>query len=498
MKILFKTLSISLLAFFALSCGNDGIGDDPGTGTGPDSNVNKWIYGRVSEWYLWPEDVAAKYPNYNDDYKTFFRSLLSSNRDDGYDNKSGGHTFYSYIERIPTSRAGEKAAIFEKTHGIDFSLVVYPASTSGYVSSDPVMAVITYVKPGSPAEGAGLVRGDRIFNIGGTNMTYGNYSQLYSRILSDSYGDGNPQVTTIRWYKNGTTQEMGPASITPMRMEDNPVFMYKKVGDGTTGYLLYDQFETGGNGHPYDDALKKAIRSLDGVRNLVVDLRYNPGGYVSSCQLLASMIAPSSKAGSTFIQNIYNDNKGSAKNNFLTLDEMNSSFYGNGEAGHNLNLNRVYIIATESSASASETLIHGLRGAGVEVIHIGETTHGKNVGMSGFKSESDGKNFGSYKYEMWPVTFYIKDGNGNGYSNKGIDPVKFGGISFKELNLDMLMPLGDNSEAYLGAALHHIEYGTFDGYTPVGSRAAARAENVAPTAKVYTPMGFVGMKQVAE
>lgn len=459
MKHIFKFIFI-LAAALAVSCKSDNT-ENQGNGSGDKDELKakEWMYGKLSDWYLWRDDVLAKKPDYNKDYKNFYYSLLSTNREDGRAYKDG-HRFFSLITRYAASRADETAAIYEQTQGMDFVLV---AASSDESPSTPVYALVTYVKPGSPAETAGIVRGDYIYNVDDTNMTRGNYGKLYPKILSDRYSDGNPSKATVKWYHYPGPTEMGPATLSPVRMEDDPIYVCKRIGD--TGYLFYNSFETGGDDHPYDDRLKRVIREeLNGVSNIVVDVRYNGGGYVTCCQLLSSMIAD--RAGDTFMTFEYNSKQGSRSTKFLNVSEMKAKTFGNTEAGVNLGLETVYVITSESSASASEALIHCLRGVDVKVVTIGENTYGKNVGMSQFSDT-----FGSYKYEIHPVTFYIRNAKDQKYTAAGFKP----DYPISEVQLDYMNSLGDPEEALLGAALYHIKNGTFSGYTPAGSRTSRSA-----------------------
>lgn len=464
MKRFFKLFLAAALLIPAISISCTSEDDGGGSGGGGENAVNEWIYEKMESWYLWYDEMDNN-PNYSLEYKPFFQSLLSDK--DGK-SSTGGRSYYSYIDRV--SKGTRAGGIFELTHGLTIRVIPY--------NNSPVVdLLVLYVMPGSPAANAGIQRGDRIFNVGGEDLSTSNYRQQYPKLLSEAYGV-TPQATTVKWYRGSSKTPQGPATLNPARMENNPVYICKKIG--STGYLLYDSFETGGDGHPYDDYLKRSIRNeLSGITDLVVDLRYNGGGYVSSCRLLASIIAPADRAGGKFMTRKYNDKHSDQTDNFLSITDMQSGSFGPSESGVNLGLNRVYVLTTNASASASECLIHCLRGTNVEVIQIGTNTHGKNVGMSGFKSKGE-KDFGNYEYEMWPVTFRIYNAKDESYTVDGFTPNHSADeLSNDDNTLKDLGQLGDPTEEYLAAALHHIATGSWNGVrSDTGTRTGAETIEV--------------------
>lgn len=467
-------IAIAVLAVLA-SCKDDDNENKGNGGNGTDRDVNAWIYGKMANWYLWNDRIPSG-PDYSLDYDKFFVSMLT--KDDGYDS-GNGHRYYSYIDRMPKGTRS-LSDTRETTQGLHIQLVRYVSSGSGS-SGDLVMAHVMNVKPGSPADKAGITRGDRIYSIGGTEMTISNYTSLYPKIISDEYGDGRPQATQVKWYEQMSLTSSGPVTLSPEAMDKNPVWFCKKI-DASTGYLYYDSFNYGGSGHPYDDYMKKVIKEeLQGIDNLVLDLRYNGGGYLTCCQLLSSIIAPADRAGAPFMTRKYNALHPDETDNFLSVSEMQDPKFGNTEAGVCLDLATVYVITTEASASASETLIHGLKGADVKVIQIGTDTHGKNVGMSGFLSKNEGRNFKDYDYEMWPVTFAIRNAKNQSYTTDGL-PTDFECDDSESDLFSRLYQLGNTSEACLGAALYHIANGSFSGYTPAGYSPGSRAADAGTVA----------------
>jgi hypothetical protein len=124
-----------------------------------------------------------------------------------------------------------------------------------------------------------------------------------------------------------------------------------------------------------------------GVQDVVLDLRYNGGGLVSTGGTLASYIAGSRGAGLNYARLLYNDKRASASNQSFPFSQPASA----------LGLPRVYVLAGPRTCSASEQLINGLRGAGVDVITLGGTTCGKPVGS--LPTSSCGRTYSVVNFE---------------------------------------------------------------------------------------------------
>ncbi|MBA7518796.1 hypothetical protein ES705_10869 [subsurface metagenome] len=171
------------------------------------------------------------------------------------------------------------------------------------------------------------------------------------------------------------------------------------------------------------------------ITQLIVDLRYNGGGYISLAQELAEIIIPAEKTGEEFFTAIHNDNVSS---------NYDTTFYFS-ENELNLDLDRVFFITTSRSASASELVINSLEPY-MEVITIGSSTHGKPVGMY------------SFYFQDWlfaPVTIQLINSDGYGDYFNGLPP-----DCIAEDGLDKSW--GDETESSLSQAFHYISFGIFD------------------------------------
>jgi carboxyl-terminal processing protease len=201
------------------------------------------------------------------------------------------------------------------------------------------------------------------------------------------------------------------------------------INSKNIGYLVYNSF----NINSVED-LNQAFSNFknNNVDDLILDMRYNPGGRASVAVHLASLVIDNGQ-DQVFYTTIHNDGL-----QFLNQDEYFTS------QPYSLGLNRVFIITTSSTASASELVINGLDPY-IQVILIGETTSGKPVGMYSFY-------FGSYAF--FPVSLKTVNANGDGDYYNGIEVNR-------TIQDDLTHDFGDNNEACLAEALSYIENGSF-------------------------------------
>ena len=254
----------------------------------------------------------------------------------------------------------------QKTYGFDFTLAYYDETT--------ICAVVTYTYADSPATEAGLKRGDLILKVNGKTMTASNYTKVYPDLLS---GD---KLTAV--LSDGTTK-----TVTSKEMYENPVLLSKVFDcDGKkVGYLVYTSFTM--------DSYKDLIAACKGfkeagVTELILDLRYNGGGFAMAEQFLASMLAPEAavKAGDILATEIYNadlteyfKSAGRDTNTYFTTEySFNSGGkdYKFSTDGANIGLEKIYAIISAGSASASEALLCDLYPY-MDIKLVGEQSHGK-------------------------------------------------------------------------------------------------------------------------
>ncbi|WP_271784211.1 S41 family peptidase [Aquimarina algiphila] len=243
-----------------------------------------------------------------------------------------------------------------RNNGMEFGLVVY--------ENDPnnVFGYVRYILPGTDAETKGLKRGDIFNTVNDTQITRSNFREL---LAPDTYSIGLAMLDGDNITPLGTS-----ISLTKVQYTENPVFIAKtmNVGGSPVGYLMYNAFTA-----DFDTQLNAAFGqfSADGVTDLVLDLRYNGGGSVVSAIDLSSMIT------GQFNDEVFTTEEWNAdlQEQFGSINLFKNEIR-TGEAINSLNLSRVYIITTRSSASASELVINGLDPY-INVIQVGATSRGK-------------------------------------------------------------------------------------------------------------------------
>lgn len=212
----------------------------------------------------------------------------------------------------------------------------------------------------------------------------------------------------------------------------NTVLVYDTLHlkSGIAGHLVFESFITPSSA---ELATAFAYFKANNVKDLVLDLRYNTGGYLDIARNLASYIAGDGVQGNVFANMQYND-KNQNENYVFSFKTT----------AYSLALTRLMVITTRSTASASEAVMNGLKPY-VNVVSFGDTTNGKPTGMNGWPIGE--------KYYMWPVTFKMVNAQNQGDYFDGIFPAK---LSSDDITHDF----SDRNEACLKEAIYYLENGT--------------------------------------
>ena len=430
-----KSLQHTLWALFLIlltSCGEDRTGEFYAL-----IEDRMWIEEVMRENYLWAEDmpVIEKEDDYFQEPATFFKKMLSKNALNGKGDK------YSYMEETPKESI-TLTLDRTSTYGMEFILTSDPTGTTAHT-----FARVLYVLPDSPAQKAGIERGDWISAINDERITTDNYEKLTQ--------GGNVSLTRTRitplengpgWQVSKDVLNVG-ASVA---MEINP-FLVNKVweADGQKiAYLVYNEFATGPNNEGTESAYNEQMKQIfaqfkaQSPDAFILDLRYNNGGFLQCAQALGSLLAPATAMGQNFANLTFN-----AKANPQVIRYSFDTQY----ADANLNLNKIYILTGKYTASASEVIINGLIPyLGAEnVVLIGTKTEGKNVAMTSFKNETHG-------LTLWPVIAYVSNANNEGDYSEGFQPT----YQLDENNVIRWYPLGNPEEYLLKNTLSLITTGT--------------------------------------
>jgi carboxyl-terminal processing protease len=420
----------------------------------PDApEVNTFVWASMHDYYLWNDKI----PNLTNTYYQMLTSTSSNykrNKDslNVYLNKFTdpsklfNNLLYQYKVVDKWSFIVADYTIIDnwiagisKTIGADYQLY-YLNSTS-----PDIIGVVRYVLKGSPAEKAGILRGDIFAKVDGVQLTDANYNAIL--VNKESYTLGFAKVV------NGVITPTGKtAALTAVELQEDPVLLSKvlTVNGNKVGYLVYNGFTA-----DFDLELNTVFQQFKtaGVTKLILDLRYNGGGSVQTAIYLASMIYTTNTA-KLFTKSVYNG----ILTPYITTTYGDSFFNSNFTDKINttpintLNLSDVYFIVSGETASASELLINGLKPY-MNVKSIGTNTYGKYVASLTLKDyDVNNKLVTTHKYAMQPIV--AKYANSLGISDfvTGLTP----DITQKEGTSNMLQ-LGDENEELLKIVLDYMK-----------------------------------------
>lgn len=316
--------------------------------------TNKWIDDNMSLYYLWNEFIPTGIDYTREsDPKAFFFKLLYRDLDK-----------WSQI-------TDDYPKLESELNGDPVTMGYRPAFY--LTGNNNVIIVVSYVYPGSPAEEAGLKRGNIILSIDNKQLDTTNYQDLYS---GTSY-----QVQLGAVVGNSLVYTGESLNMTARTTMTDPAIYYQlfEQEGHKIGYLVYVEFIKGPN-EMYLRQLDNIFNEFkaEGISDLIIDLRYNPGGEVDAAVYLASLIAPAPVAiGNETLVNLNYNHDLQQYMEYNNHDDLLSYKFTN--TASNIGLNRVCFLTTSSSASASELVIIGLDPY-MEVILVGEPTFGKYTG----------------------------------------------------------------------------------------------------------------------
>ncbi|TYB77200.1 S41 family peptidase [Bizionia myxarmorum] len=327
-------------------------------------------------------------------------------------------------------------------NGMDFGLMRYPNG------SNSVFGYVGYVLPNSNASAQGVSRGLIFYGVDGTALNTSNFSSLLSNsnytINLAIYDDnGTPETSDDTITPNGQSITLNKSSTT-----ENPIFKTAifNVANANVGYLMYNGFT-----RDFDAQLNTVFGDFlaNNIQNLVLDLRYNSGGSVNTAILLSSMIA--GKTGSVFSTEQWN----SEIQTQLSTEQITNYFTNTdgGSALNILNLNKVYILTSKRSASASELVINCLIPY-IDVVHIGTETAGKFQASITLYDAPDFKRTNAnpaHLYAMQPLVLKSLNAVGTTDYSQGLFP----DFTLPE-NYSNMGILGTETEPLLAAALQLI------------------------------------------
>ena len=375
-------------------------GTDPNTGLAyPDQSGSTlaeqlWLRSWTNELYLWYSEVPdinpAGYSTLN-----YFALLRTSAVTPSGSPKDKFHFTYPTSVWESLSQSGVQAG-----YGVEWALIA---------ATPPRKTVVAFIEAGSPAATANIVRGAQVLTVDGVDLATGNADSLNAGMFPKNAGESHTFVILDLGAPVSRTVTMVSGNIT-----STPVQNVKTVTSNSSvvGYMLFNELIA-----TAESELIAAVNQLKTatISDLVLDIRYNGGGYLDIASELAYMIAGATRTNGRAFDRVQFNSK------YTTTDPVtgqtltptpfhnisqNFSVPG-GQALPTLNLSTVYVLTSAGTCSASEAVINGLRGVGVQVIQIGSTTCGKpygfypqdNCGTTYFSIEFKGVNdagFGDY------------------------------------------------------------------------------------------------------
>jgi carboxyl-terminal processing protease len=447
MKIL-KSLTLLLtIAFLTTSCFED-IDDNAIS----DGSINNFVWKGMNSWYNWQLDVPDL-SDTKDDNSNEYQSYLNQFTDpsdlfNSLKYQDGITDRFSWFVEDYIALQQQFQGI-TKSFGIEFQGV--QINTNG-----DVILYVNYVTDDSPASDANIKRGAIINAINGTELNTSNFSSSISDFSNDNI------TLSFVSESGGTLTFLEDKTISSIVLTDNPVHFSKVFNDingKKVGYLVYLGFR-----NSYNDELNEAFSLFDSenIDELILDLRHNGGGSVETSAYLSSMIHAGAGQGifASLKFNSKHTNEDGSYNfeDNLKVYDSNGSKTGDQTINRLNTLDRLYVLISGNTASASEMVINGLKPY-LPVKLVGETTYGKNVGSITLY-DSPGTDYQvrssanpSHTKAMQPIVFQIFNKNGESDYTQGFEP----DIEIKESSYwNAILPFGDENEVVLKAALNDI------------------------------------------
>ena len=438
----------------------------------------QWIRSFANETYLWFDEVpaidlaqyvvGATVAHYDPATNLRSERVVS-------DAPAAINEFFNSQRTPATTASGRPKDQFHFTYTTpEWSALSRAGASVGYgfeaallSRTRPRNIVVAYVTPGSPAVANGLRRGAKFLTVNGVDVIDGTDVATINEALFGPVAGRSYSFTVLDAGSSVPRSfSMTPTTVTAVPVQNVQVL---PTPTGSVGYLLFnDHIATA------EAPLIAAVNQFNaadagaGIRDLVLDIRYNGGGFLNIASELAYMIAGRTATAGKVFERISTNRKNpygtQASTPFIgTASAFASS---SGQSLPRLNLTRVYVITSSGTCSASEAVINALRGIGINVIQIGTATCGKPYGF--FPEENCNTTY---------FTVQFKGINEVGYGDyvDGFTPVpgaQPNNLPGCEVADDFSRQLGDVQEGRLAAALQYRIDGSCP-QAPAAKRAAS-------------------------
>lgn len=422
----------------------------PRTGTDPYNNnqpypdkagseftEKMWLRSWSNETYLWYDEIEDNNPDNFNSVAAYFAQLKTFQKTDSGANKDNFHFSEPTEDYFKEAQSGVVSG-----YGINWAFIK---------NTPPRELRVAYLEDDSPAAKAGLQRGDTILSVDNVSIdsnTAAGVDTLNEVLFSPTAGESH----NFKLRSNDGTEKS--INIVAGNITQTPV---QNVGTITTenGFKVgYMQF----NSHISiaQQGLIDAVNQFkaDNIDELVIDFRYNRGGLLALSSQLAYMVAgPANTQGFYYYQTIKNDKQPvESPFPFVDIEVDYSTFEVTNNTLPDLNLAKVYVLSTESTCSASEAFINGLKGIDAEVILIGGKTCGKPYGFTPTHNCAT---------TYYTIQFTGANFKGFGEYADGLNPTPTPQFAADVKGCvvadDFDHSLGDQQEGLLAAALYHIE-----------------------------------------
>lgn len=412
--VFFKMLFI-IIGILTISCNND---DTPIVyKEGSNEYINDWIYEQMEKYYYWNDDMPSS-TNLSLNPKDYFGKLLNTN------------DRFSYAVENSSPETFPKSII--RTYGFDLSFIEHDGEVFG---------AVLFVLTDSPAERSGLKRGQLIKSVNGILLSNQNFENLYLDLVNSE----QVQLQVVEYTLQAGFSPLKEIAVSRGLTFSQPI-VYHVISNNSekTGYIAIPHFDVGLA--PVFLQIFKEFQNQS-VTKVIVDLRYNGGGDVSSATALSIILAPNIKSNDLFIRFKGNKNGGLVDKSFkeaLEMNEFQTSFETLREV--HPKIQQLYVLCGSHTASAAEIIINNLKPY-LSVITIGKKTVGKDV--AGFAIE-DNRATEVSKWVLYPVIYKLFNANNEGNYAAGINP----SVELNELQQLEIFPLGDAREVLVNQALN--------------------------------------------
>jgi C-terminal processing protease CtpA/Prc len=422
--------------------------DRPGTALHEKHFLRSW----TNELYLWFNEVADRDPlntgGAGGGVKDYFALLKTAGLSSTGRPKDNFHFTYDTDEYRQLAESGAMLG-----YGISWK-VVSPAP--------PRAILVEYVQAGSPAANLGVQRGDTLLRVDGINVVTNNTQSGVNAFVEGAFEPdaGSTHVFEFR-QRGSTTITSGSLAADKIAFSAVPLVDVLTIGATEVGYLVFNDHSA-----IAEEQLLHAVEYLadQQIDELVLDLRYNGGGFLDIASELAYMIAgPAATTGRTF-ERLQFSSRYPTHHPLTGQPLAPVPFHATtqdfsvdpGLPLPSLDLDRVYVLTSDLTCSASESLINGLRGIGIQVVQVGGDTCGKPYGF--YPWDNCGTTYFSIQFRG------VNDANFGDYSD-GFSTTRTTGEPLANLpgcpaTDDLTRELGDPAERQLATALTHLDTGT--------------------------------------